>query len=68
MFWKKDKIKFYCVIISLRTNIHNDSCKVQLDLSDTAMIFPISLITFEKMRRKVMFLDKRYGLVLLHIY
>ena len=26
--WKKDMVLFYCVIISLRTNIHNDSCKV----------------------------------------
>ena len=28
MFWKKDMVSFYCVIISLRTNIHNDSYRV----------------------------------------
>ena len=42
MFWKKDMVQFYCVNISLRTNIHNDSCRVQLGLSDAGMIFPIS--------------------------
>ena len=58
MFWKKDTVSFYCVTISLRTNIHNDSCRVLLDLSDAAMIFPISLIAFKKMRKKVMFWKK----------
>ena len=51
MFWKKDTISFYCVIISLRTNIHNDSCRVLLGLSDAAIIFSISLIDFEKIRK-----------------
>ena len=58
VMWKKDTVSFYCVIISLRTNIHNDSCRVYLGLSDAAMIFPISLIAFEKMRKKVMFWKK----------
>ena len=53
MFWKKDTVSFYCVIITLRSNIHNDSCRVNLGLLDAAMIFPISLIVFEKMRMKV---------------
>ena len=54
MFWKKYTVKFYWIIINLRTNIHNDSCRVLLGQSDAAMIFPISLIAFKKMRRKVM--------------
>ena len=58
MFWKKDTVSFYCVIISLETNIHNDSYRVQLGLSDAAMIFPISLIAFKKMSKKVMFWKK----------
>ena len=40
-------IYFYCVIISLRTNIHSDICRIKLGLSDAAIIFPISLIAFE---------------------
>ena len=28
MFWKKDTVSFYYVIISHRTNIYNDSCIV----------------------------------------
>ena len=28
MFWKKNMVSFYCVIINYRTNIHNDSCRV----------------------------------------
>ena len=55
MFWKKDIVSFYCVIISLKANIHNDSCRVYLDLSDAAMIFPIPLTALEKMRKKIMF-------------
>ena len=58
MLWKKDTVSFYCVNICLRTNIHNDSCRVQLGLSDTLMIFPISLIAFEKQRKKVVFWEK----------
>ena len=58
MFWKKDTVSFYCIIISLRTNIHNDSCGVQLGLSDVTMIFSIYLIAFEKMRKKVIFWKK----------
>ena len=54
MFLKKDMVSFYCIIISLRTNIHNDSCRVEFGLSDAAMIFPIYLIAFQKMRKKVM--------------
>ena len=27
MMWKKDMVSFYCVIISLKTNIHNDNCR-----------------------------------------
>ena len=49
---------FYCIIISLRTNIHRQDCRVSLGLSDAAMILPISLIAFEKIRKKVMFLGK----------
>ena len=47
MFWKKNTVSFYCIIISLRTNIHNDSCTIKLGLSDAAIIFPISVIAFE---------------------
>ena len=54
MFWKNNTVSFYCVIISHWTNIHNDSCSVWLGVSDAAMIFPISLITFEKMRKNIM--------------
>ena len=50
--------KFYCVIISHRTNIHIDSGRVYLGLSDAVMIFPISPIGLEKMRKKVMFWKK----------
>ena len=28
MFWKRDTVSIYCIFISLRTNIHNDSCRV----------------------------------------
>ena len=62
MFWKKDTVLLYCVIISHRTNIHNDSCRVYLGLSDAAMIFSISIIAFEKMRKKVMCLGKEIQL------
>ena len=41
---------------------------VYLGLLDAAIIFPISLIGFEKMRRKIMFWKKRYGLILLSNY
>ena len=58
-FFKKDTISFYYVIISLRANIHNDSCRVLLGLSDAAIIFPISLIAIEKMRKKIMLMEKR---------
>ena len=58
MFLYKNTVLFYCVIISHGTNIHNISCTVELVVSDDAMIFPISLIAFVKMRRKVMFLNK----------
>ena len=54
MLWKKNMVKFYCIIISHRINIYNDSCRVSLGLSDAAMIFPIYVITFEKLRKKVM--------------
>ena len=37
------------------------SCRVLKCLSDAVKIFPISLITFEKMRKKVIFLEKRYS-------
>ena len=53
MFLYKNTVLFYCVIISHRTNIHNISCTVELGVSDDAMIFPISLIAFEKTRKKV---------------
>ena len=44
MFWKKDTVSFYCVIIRHRTNIHNDSCRVSLIRSITCCndIFNIS--------------------------
>ena len=58
MFWIKDTVKFYCVIISLRTNMHNGNCRVKLGLSDAVMISPISLIAFEKIRKTVMFWKK----------
>ena len=58
MFWKIDMVSFYCVIISLRTNIHNNSCRVYLGQSDAAMIFPISLIASEKIRTKSIFWKK----------
>ena len=57
MFWKKDMVSFYYVIISHRINIHNDSCRVLLGLSDAAMIFPISLIVY-KLRKKFMLWKK----------
>ena len=37
MFWIKGTVSIYCH----RTNIHNDSCKVELGLSGAVMIFPI---------------------------
>ena len=65
---KKDRVSFYCVIICHRANILIDSCRVLLGLSDVAMIFPISLIGYEKMMKKVMFLEKGYGFILLRNY
>ena len=67
MLWKKNMVSFYCINISHRTSIHNDSCTVSLGLSDAAMIFQISLITYEKMRKKVMFWEKD-GFILLRNY
>ena len=57
MFWIKDIVQFYCVIISFRRNMHNGSCIISSGLSDALIIFPISLIAFEKMR-KIMFWKK----------
>ena len=61
MFWKKDTVKFYCVIISHRTNNHNDSCRVWLGQSEAAMIWG-------RNEEEIHVLDKRYSFILLHNY
>ena len=43
----------------MRTKNYYDNCRVELSLSDTAMIFPIYLIAFEKMRKKFRFWKKK---------
>ena len=63
--WPKLRLKasFYSVIISFR-----ELCRVLKCLLDAAKIFPISVIAFEKMRKKVIFLGKRIQLTFSRLF